>query len=605
MKKIYTISFLLFAGVSSSFGQKLKEAIAKDFATTEVKTEKVIKQKAAGYQVWADDFATPSNWTINNQSSTTPDFGWSIDATSDGWWSAAGISSTSGGNYAELSNGDATTATQATGVTYTLTTANPISLVASGTNVILEFEQFGARFNDLQEIQISTDGSTFVPVGNNLNYNVLSQSGGSAYPNPALKTINLAPFLSAATQVWIRFSWTTNFPASTSANAWITYGWYIDDVTLTTSPDNDILLTNNFYESVGVKYSQIPLSQIAPINFSAVVNNNGINTLENARFESTINPGATLVSSTPINLLNGAMDDTLRSADYTPAGLGSYTVTSVLLHDSIDDILANSVVANSTFTVGNYIYALDNGVSSGTTSDADLATVFEVGNVFDIVSPVDCWGVLVRLGTGTPAGTTSGINVNVQLREYDPVLDDYIIVATSTPVQVLASMVNVEKFYKFDNVYTMEAGKTYVATVYSGDEGLKVAYAGTSLIGTSLVQYSDDLATWFYQTNTPWIRLNFDPSLGLEETTGSVSAANVFPNPTTGNADVTFSLENAQEVSVTVLDVAGKLVYTNDMGTIQKGAHTIEVNSASYNTGIYIVNIATNDGIVTKKLIKK
>jgi hypothetical protein len=606
MKKIYTLTFLLLAGVGSSYGQNLKPAITKDFSNKELKSEKVIQQKAAGYQVWADNFSTPGNWTLDNGSSTSAEFGWSIDAVVDGWWSTAGITSTSGGNFAELSNGDAQAGSQALNVVYTMTTAQPIDLTTSGTNVILEFEQYGARFNDLQEIQISTNGTSFVPVGNNLNYTVLSQSGGSAYPNPSLKTINLSSYLTGATQVWIRFSWTTNYPASASnANVWITYGWYIDDVTLSTSPDNDIVLNKNYYESAGVKYSQIPTSQIAPINFSAVVTNNGLNSLVNTTYEATVNPGAAIVASTPATLAAGVMNDTLTTAGFTPPGVGTYTVTSTLIHDSIDDNPTNNVAGNSTFTVGNFIYAQDNGVLSGTTSDSDPATVFEVGNVFDIVNPVDCWGVYARLGTGTPAGNTNGIYVNAYLREYDPINDDYIIVAISPAVQVQANMVNVEKFYKFDNVFTLEAGKTYVATMYSTDEGMVIANAGTSLPGTSLIQYSDDLATWYYQTGTPWVRLNFDPSLGLEETNGSLAVTNVYPNPTTGNSQVTFSLENAQEVNITIYDVAGQLVYTNNMGTTQKGTHSVDVNSSKFNAGVYMVNIASNDGVVTKKLIKK
>ena len=35
-----------------------------------------------------------------------------------------------------------------------------------GSNMcVLEFEQYGARFNDLQEVQISYDGTTFTTFG--------------------------------------------------------------------------------------------------------------------------------------------------------------------------------------------------------------------------------------------------------------------------------------------------------------------------------------------------------------------------------------------------------------------------------------------------------
>ena len=79
--------------------------------------------------------------------------------------------------------------------------------LAGSNQLTLQFEQYGARFNDLQEISISTDGVIFTPIGNNLDQPVLSASGGSAYSNPQMKQINLYPFLTQINDpIWIRFS---------------------------------------------------------------------------------------------------------------------------------------------------------------------------------------------------------------------------------------------------------------------------------------------------------------------------------------------------------------------------------------------------------------
>ena len=193
-------------------------------------------EKDLGITIWSDNFDDPATWTINNDGLGGVGYGWDINDMSEGWWSSNGINSSSGGNYAELSNGDATTGSQELDVVLTMTTTDPIDVIAlGGTNqVTLEFEQFGARFNDLQQISISTDGVEFFPVGDNLDKSVLSQSGGSAYDNPDLKQINLGTVLTPTNDpIWIRFTWTTNYPsASTNPNVWITYGWYIDDVKL-------------------------------------------------------------------------------------------------------------------------------------------------------------------------------------------------------------------------------------------------------------------------------------------------------------------------------------------------------------------------------------
>ena len=173
--------------------------------------------KDEGVTIWSDDFSDESTWTLDNSGQNGGAFGWSIDATSDGWWSNGGINSTSGGNFAELSNGDATVGTQALDVIYTMTTAAPIDVIAlAGSNqVTLEFEQFGARFNDLQQVLYSTDGVTFTPIGDNLDKPVLSSAGGEPYDNPDLKQINLGTLLTETNDpIWSQFSWTTNFPAT-------------------------------------------------------------------------------------------------------------------------------------------------------------------------------------------------------------------------------------------------------------------------------------------------------------------------------------------------------------------------------------------------------
>ena len=100
--------------------------------------------------IWESDFSDPSDWVLDNSGQNPPNYGWSIDATSDGWWSSGGITSTSGGNFAELSNGDAQAGTQAAAVVYTMTTAQPINVFDSigSSNATLSFEEYGARFYD-------------------------------------------------------------------------------------------------------------------------------------------------------------------------------------------------------------------------------------------------------------------------------------------------------------------------------------------------------------------------------------------------------------------------------------------------------------------------
>lgn len=597
MKKIYLIATALVFG-SAAFGQKTTAKLKQEnqISTKEVKSSATnINQKATGVTFYTNDFDTPSDWTLDNAGQTTAEFGWSIDAVSDGWWSANGINSTSGGNFAELSNGDAQAGTQVTGVEYKMTSSAPISLSTYGNNVTLSFEQYGARFNDVQQILISEDGSTFIPVGDNSNYTVLSTTGGAAYPNPVVKNINLAPYVSAsATQIWVQFLWTTAFPTSASANVWITYGWYIDDLKLTSNADNDLEVIDNFVNTAGLFYYQIPVSQIAPIDFSAVVTK-GTNDITNATYEVTMNPGGVVGTSPTFNLTSSVFDTV--TASITPTAVGNYTVSSAFMHDSIDDIPSNNVVADVNFAVTDFIYARDNGVAAGTTTNGGDG--FELGNLFDIWNDVDCWGVNVRLGTG------STLNEEFVIRLYEVDANgDFVQVIDSPPFYVESSMLNQDKIYKFANPVTLFANTTYLPVVVSPSGGVRLARAGDSEPQTTfLYDYAD--ATWYFTTATPWVRLNLNPSLSVDETVGSISSSSVYPNPTTGNTELAFTLSNAQNVEVTVFDVSGKVMSTVALGNKLAGTHTLDINSKDFNAGVYMVNIISNDGVVTKKLIKK
>jgi hypothetical protein len=572
-------------------------------------------EKALGVTIWSDDFSTPANWTVDNSGQTGIDFGWNINSASDGWWASTGINSTSGGNYAELVNGDPTAspATQALNVVYTLTNATPIDIAAlGGTNQIsLDFKQYGARFNDLQEMLISINGTTWVSVGNNLDKSVLSQSGGSAYANPDSKTINLAPALqqlspgTTPAQLWIRFQWTTNYPNSaTNPNVWVTYGWYIDDVKLVTNPTNDLAVTGTDWGSVGLHYYQIPTAQVAPIDFSADIFNGGVNNQSNVKLNVNVNSGTFVGSSAPATIVSLDTLSATVSTQFTPAAtVASYTVTRNITSDSTDDVSANNAMSDITFNVSNFIYARDNNVVSGSTSNGTNG--FETGNLYDIFQDDLLKAINVRLPGGT-SGATVGTEIYAKLYSIDPVSGDFVYESESAPIILATNNLNTNLVIELDPYVNVTAGTTYLAVVGSYTSGLKVSNAGTSPAQTSFLLDGNDIttSTLFYQTSTPYVRLNFDPVLGTEEIE-QVQQAVIMPNPSNGIASLQFELLNASDVTVSVLDVAGKEVQKTTLNQLASGTHNVALESAKWNSGVYFVNIASNGTVLTKKFVKK
>lgn len=597
--------FVLFITGSIANAQKLPLIPkATSLATPKVSEKPQSNEKTLGVTIWSDNFDDPNTWSIDNSGQTGIEYGWNINNTSDGWYSANGINSTGGGNYAELVNGDpqATPGTQALAVTYTLTTANPIDVTALGgtNNVSLSFEQYGARFNDLQEIMISTDGVNFITVGNNLDKPVLSASGGAAYSNPDVKTINLATMLPANPgNVWVRFSWTTNYPSSASnPNVWITYGWYLDNIKLVTNPTNDLSVTSKYWGTAGLFYYQIPITQTAPIDFEIKAFNGGINTQSGVQYNVDINTGAFTGSSAATSIPSLDTATLTVSTPFTPTTIGNYTVVHSLTADSTDDVPTNNAFTNTSFNVNDFIYARDNGTPAGSTSNGTDG--FEVGNLFDIWADQTLKGIDVRM-LGGANGTAVGTEVFVKIYSIDA-NGDFVFESESDPLIVAAPDLNTNKMFALSVPVNLLANNTYLAVLGCYGPGLKAVNAGSSVPQTSFFLDLFD-NTWYYQTSTPWVRLNFNPSIGIDEQSTNIATV-IYPNPTQESINIKMDLKNNTKGTLMVYNNLGALVLDQSFEA-NSGISITEVNVADLAVGLYTVKIQTPEGFATRMFSKK
>lgn len=621
MKKIYLSAFVSIFSVGMTVAQVNERPYSfSDMnidAVHQSPTELNFTPKALGVTFWTEDFtAGLGTWVIDNDGQAGGAFGWSIDNTSDGWWSAAGINSTSGGNYAELSNGDAQAGNQALDVVYTLTSAAiDIQTLAGTDQITLSFQEYGARFNDLQEVQVSTNGTTFTTVRNNLDYSVLSSTGGAAYANPTPVSVNLAPYIGGATTIYLRFQWTTNFPASAAnPNVWITYGWYLDDIALTTNPDNDITAESSFWGTAGLNYHRIPLSQQTAIDFSTIARNNGLATQTDVQLNVDISGAATFNGTSPvgIDIVAGA-SDSLVSTPFTPNGLGTYNVSWYLTQNEVDDVPSDNDNANVTFDVTNFSYARDRGTQDG--SFTNSGELFILGNYYDIFNDDVIYSVDVRVASNAVIGSV----INARVYSLDPngtslatalVLEDQSLDFNITQ-QNLGTIVNLDLATFGSAGFPLTAGETYFIAVASDGDGGTTAGARIGTTSNGIPQTSflydgpDD--TWYFTLNVPMVRMNLDPAsnnIGLDEK-NQLFGAEVFPNPASDNFAVRYIMGAASDVTVTVTDITGKVVAEFAEGTQTEGAHTLDVNARSFAEGVYYVTIASENSVLTKKVVKK
>ncbi len=641
MKKTYLSALLIGLTSTVGFSQTVQTKMMNRIQSLESNgyipsSAPSFNTKALGVDVWTDDFSSSANWTFNVEttaSTTLPvpgTHGWNINATFQGWYTqngfSAGINGSPGG-YAELYNGNYTgpnAGTQAVGVTYTMTspTLDIPNLPANTTNeegVLLTFKQFGALFNDEQTVEISVDGgANFVQVYTNENQETFVGNNPSAiYPNPETINVNLAPWTSGnASQVQIRFKWTSAFASSTNKDAWTTFGWMIDDVAIATLPTNELALGKAWHGDIfnDWEYSMLPLSQTREMIAGVVVTNNGASDAT-AVVTCTIHDASGVVA-TPADisqLIPTATTDTIWfNTGFTPSANGIYHAEFSV---PADDIPTNNTAVTSTLEINDYLMAHDYGATttfgwSGTGANSDLAdAVHSWGEIYTPTVTQDVYGMDVWIGTGT----TVGNYLLAQVYQIDPtnngswIQDPLSSVLTQVEITVESTHVNALTKVAFPSGITLEAGKSYIFEIQKAD-----GTTGTSFyIGGSngnredddnaAVGYGDYSAspgnvTYF----TGWdggfyIRPNFQNTAGLVET--SIDGISIFPNPTEGK--LTITNKNNYNNSIEVVNLAGKVVYS---GTSNK---TEDLNIAGNGAGVYFVTITNELGSVTEKVILK
>ena len=632
MKKLYISIFALslsisaFAQISNNVTNSMSSS--KEFNELVVSDSQIfnpiINNSSSSMNIiWESDFTDPTLWTLDNSGQNGGAFGWSIDAAVDGWWSTNGISSTSGGNYAELSNGDAQQGNQMLNVTYTMTTALPIDIGAAigSPNAMLSFEEFGARFNDLQEVQISLDGTTFTTIADNLNYSVLSQSGGAAYDNPTAREITLAPYIQANTSsVWVRFSWTTNYPnSSTNPNVWIAYGWYIDDVKVYESPANSISMTEevmggwwvNYLNTggLGQDYTFNPIVQATanPYAFESVIANEGSVEQQVIMYAEVFdNIGNTIFStnSAAMNLPAIQQDTFVCTSSFTPANLGLHSVVMWSAADSLDQglVYTYSDTATKMTMVTDYIYGKDNNSADGSWRIGRSDGALEVSSTYDIFADADLYSVEANISDWSiPGALVYAVLYEEDMTGGDPILldqtDDYTIQPSDRGNWITLS---------FSSEYTLTAGTTFRIALGSYLNPLDTVGINTSGVGNYSSQgmydkdgiYSDPVGTpnWYTISDIPMLRMNFDPGSLNAVSDVKQTIFTAYPNP--NNGIFTIKLGEVANYDLIVNNVLGQTVFS----TSTKGMNT-SIDLSSFDKGIYTVELKDENAIYTEKII--
>ena len=98
-----------------------------------------------------------------------------------------------------------------------------------------------------------------------------------------------------------------------------------------------------------------------------------------------------------------------------------------------------------------------------------------------------------------------------------------------------------------------------------------------------------------------WIEATVD-GVGIDETDGTLSVGQNYPNPSTGQTEIPYELKNNSNVTLSIYDVTGHEVMTQKENA-SKGHHTFQVSSANLAAGVYYYTVSTSEGSITHKMI--
>jgi hypothetical protein len=627
MQKIYLV--LLSAAVSFS-AMAQKHAIHAAAATEKMKrSEEVgaplpasVSQNRAPFDViWSEDFGSATGV------GTIP-FGWTQAGVNQVWkktftgstgcfaTTTYSLTSTTAANGVLIYDADslnkALTA-DCTGATYGPLAGELISPTIDLTgepNVRLEFEQLFrlccSPTTTFLTVSVSGNGGASWT-----DYSAKGLTGINSYsPNGEKISINISTVAGGSNNVKIKFKFDSGLG---------TYFWQIDDLRIIEGPVNDVKLENVYtdfsYEDGGY-YTQTPAGQVAPITFRGAIYNNGFAAQTGADMDVDITGAATYsqTSNTLATFPLYARDTLTVTTPFNPSAVGAYTATYTLRQTETDELSADNVMTR-TFKVSDTVYARDNGaIGAGLTSSlspSDYVGGDVDGSLIGTLYEFPANGVITTASVYIASSAQLGTSFDFVLYNIDA-SGNFVEVASSD-IYAVSAAGDRNKWVTMpmqSGIWPVTAGESYIIAVrqYVGSGSFDLDILNDLTLENVQPKFTTFVdaggtGTWGWIQKAPFLHLNLEAlNAGVEELGQNTVLMQNIPNPATESTAINFELKHSSRVSLSVCDVAGKLVKTIDAGELPNGMHTITLETAGLDAGVYFYTLSSGNENATKKL---
>lgn len=650
MKKIYTLTALAICMMfgfnaiaqSSWAPQEMKSSKEKPVAVERLNSNDrpssttTSSVERAGVEIYSEDFAGefPSDWEAVTESGPCT-WQWT-DVGHTGDYPSQALESTTAANGWMILDSDLCGAEGGDAEVAYLN--SPSYDLSDYDFVAFRFEQYYRRFGaaEVTAVEVSVDGGT---EWTEYLFNEDVEQDGTA--NPDVRQGNITALAGGESDVRFRFRW---------EGVW-GYGWQVDDFAIIVPDENDLLLSSaryNKYDDTDpdlffysfLEYSTYEVDHIYPMFINAEIENIGSETQSNVQLEVTVsNSGGVIetLTSDPVSLASG--ETHYAEIEYTPpSDVDDYTMEYNAIMDNDDDNPDNNTAARN-FSVALDEYARDNGImqnAAGVILEAGAAAGVGLGFGFNQDDEIHCLGVAVHEASYGPISIT-GNAVDVSAEGYPSIAETESITVDEAELNNLEDepVFTWLPFVEFDPF----SGEEIIAPfqVAADDEwAFSVRWTPEEIdgdpenIGGVYIGYGSnpsfgDFANFIWGpqtttgtvcnpcnagvTDTYMIRLGMSQEfcqigVGVEEIE-NLTIEELFPNPTTGQTTLSFSLLETSDVQIYLFDTQGRIVMNDNRGTQPVGEYRFDYDFSDQAAGMYTMSIMVGDKAINKKLVIK
>lgn len=95
--------------------------------------------------------------------------------------------------------------------------------------------------------------------------------------------------------------------------------------------------------------------------------------------------------------------------------------------------------------------------------------------------------------------------------------------------------------------------------------------------------------------------INHPPSNGINEEAANIGLK-VYPNPFSDVTNVVYNLDQSKNISYSIYNAMGQVVYNNDLGIQLPGKHNFTIDANELSAGIYVLDISVGDRRATQRI---